>query len=216
MLYHLKKYGVPVWYDYHELTLGDNRIEGNFNNGLKLCDYAVVIISPNMYDSTCGNDELDEIHKRHNEHSIHIFPLFYNMKASLVPERYRWLTDLIYNEIDDTTGTLCPCRQIIYKLLQDKLNSFPKTKLSDLIPNNDRFIDSILRQYQAIDAKNNNAQFALLFAIEEYIAKNQNSALTSIFTQTVRSLCAEMQLNIEFPHKEMLIMEAIIIIMLQE
>lgn len=61
VLYHLKKYGVSVWYDYHELTLGDDRIHGNFTNGLDLCNYAVIIISPNMFDCNCGNDELNAI-----------------------------------------------------------------------------------------------------------------------------------------------------------
>lgn len=30
VLYHLKRFHIPVWYDYHELTLGDNRISGKF------------------------------------------------------------------------------------------------------------------------------------------------------------------------------------------
>ena len=94
ILYNLKHYGVPVWYDYHELTLGDDRIVGNFNEGLNLCDYAVVILSPNMFECKCGNDELEEIQKRYINNTIHIFPLFYNVKANELPARYSWLTSL--------------------------------------------------------------------------------------------------------------------------
>lgn len=92
ILYNLKQFGVPTWYDYHELTLGDDRIICNFANGLNICDYAVVILSPNMFDCKCGNDELDEIRKRYINNTIHIFPLFYNIKASELPTRYSWLT----------------------------------------------------------------------------------------------------------------------------
>ena len=81
VLYHLKKYHMPIWYDYHELTLGDNRIRGNFDLGLDTCNYAVVIISPNMFNCPCGNDELNEIKTRYEKGTIQVFPIFYKVKA---------------------------------------------------------------------------------------------------------------------------------------
>lgn len=38
-LYHLKNYGFTVWYDYHELILGDKKREKNFENAIKSNKY---------------------------------------------------------------------------------------------------------------------------------------------------------------------------------
>ena len=97
VLYHLKRFGINIWYDYHELTLGDNRIIGNFDLGLNKCDYAVVIISKNMFNCKCGNDELQVIKDRFKNKTIKVFPLFYNIDAYSLPNKYKWLTELIYN-----------------------------------------------------------------------------------------------------------------------
>ena len=32
LLYHLENYGVPVWYDRHDLIIGDNRQKENFES----------------------------------------------------------------------------------------------------------------------------------------------------------------------------------------
>lgn len=215
VLYHLKKYGVSVWYDYHELTLGDDRIHGNFTNGLDLCNYAVIIISPNMFDCNCGNDELNAIKKRYIEKSIHIFPLFYNITASHLPRRYRWLTKLIYNEVDDTIGTLSACNQIVYQITVDmvkmyKIKNFEDFKNYDVL---DPFIISILRLYSTIDEDNFNAKFTLLYIIYLFV-DTKKVEIPIICKRILERMCTLNQLNIQMPHKELLTVENIIIIIL--
>lgn len=213
VLYHLKRYGVPVWYDYHELTLGDNRIEGNFRNGLDFCDYAVVIISPNMYECICGNDELDEIHKRYNEHSIHIFPLFYKIKATEVPKKYSWMTNLIYNEISEDSGTLSPCRQIVYKIVCDMMPKNAKTSIKDYISTEDKYITKMLKVYSHIEDSNHNAKFSILYSLFLYM-DSIGITVNRICRKTAERISQETDLNIQYPHKELLIMEKIVMIML--
>lgn len=213
VLYHLKRYGVSVWYDYHELTLGDNRIEGNFINGLNNCNYAVIIISPNMYDCICGNDELNEIHRRHLEKNIHIFPLFYNVTASELPSQYRWLTTLIYNEIDDASGTLFPCRQIVYKLICDMAHNTSKRNLMDYNNTGNQFINKMLSAYQLIDDSNHNAKFSILYALFLYL-DTSGVFEDKLCRDVVERISQETDFNINYPHKELLIMEKIVTIML--
>lgn len=213
ILYNLKHYGVPVWYDYHELTLGDDRIVGNFNEGLNLCDYAVVILSPNMFGCKCGNDELEEIQKRYINNTIHIFPLFYNVKANELPARYSWLTSLIYNEIEDDSGTLPACNQIVYQIVKDEMNGLNIQSLNGFINVSDSYISSALQIYNQTDGDNFNARFTILYMIYLYISERNNS-ISEMHKCILQRMCKLNQLNISFPHKEILIIEAILIIIL--
>lgn len=43
LLYHLENYGVPVWYDRHDLIIGDNRQKENFEKGIIESKYAIII-----------------------------------------------------------------------------------------------------------------------------------------------------------------------------
>lgn len=213
ILYHLKKYNMPVWYDYHELTLGDNRIEGNFDLGLNLCDYAVVIISTAMFDCKCGNDELDEIKVRYENNTIHIFPIFYNIKACNLPEKYKWLTSLIYNELNDCTGTLSACNQIVYQIVKNELDLFNVKSLDGFINSSDMYISSSLSLYKQTDNDNFNARFTILYMIYLYLY-TKGFVISDMYVCILERMCKINQLNITFPHKEMLIIEVILTILL--
>ena len=85
-----------------------------------------------MFQCKCGNDELDEIKKRYENHTIHIFPIFYEITVSDLPYQYSWLTDLIYNELNQSTGSLATCKQIVYKMEKMQLK-FLEEKLKILM-----------------------------------------------------------------------------------
>lgn len=215
ILYHLKKYNIPVWYDYHELTLGDDRICGNFDLGLDLCNYAVVIISPNMFECKCGNDELDKIKIRYKNDTIHIFPIFYNIKASKLPEKYNWLTSLIYNEIDDSMGTLSACNQMVYQIIKDELNSYSVKNIDMFINCSNTYISNALYTYKQTDIDNFNSRFTILYMIYLYLSF-ENLTISDMHRCILKRMCKLNQLNIVFPHKEMLIIEKILTILLNE
>ena len=109
ILYHLRNYGLRVWYDYHILILGDDKIRENILNGVHKSKYVIFILSPNFYDCECGNMELNEIKKLYDANKIHIFPILYNVTAKDLPSEYLWITNLIYNELSQNTESLPTC-----------------------------------------------------------------------------------------------------------
>lgn len=215
VLYHLKRFHIPVWYDYHELTLGDNRITGNFELGLDLCNYAVVIISPSMFQCKCGNDELDEIKKRYQNHTIHIFPIFYEITASDLPYQYRWLTDLIYNELNQSTGSLATCKQIVYQIVKDKLNTCKIKQIQEFKNSSNYYISHAINIYLKTDEDNFSARFTILYMLYVYL-NTLNINISDMHIGIMERLCQISQLNIAIPHKEILIAEGILIILLNE
>lgn len=64
IVYHLKNYGIPVWYDRHKLLLGDNRKDKNLIEGVGKPQYACIIISENTKSSICAMEEFAIIKER--------------------------------------------------------------------------------------------------------------------------------------------------------
>ena len=215
VLYHLKRFRIPVWYDYHELTLGDNRMTGNFELGLDLCNYAVVIISPSMFQCKCGNDELDEIKKRYENHTIYIFPIFYEITVSDLPYQYSWLTDLIYNELNQSTGSLATCKQIVYKIVKDKLDNCTIKQIQAFKNSSNYYINHAINTYLKTDEDNFIARFTILYMLYVYL-RAQNINMSDMHIGIMERLCQLSQLNIAIPHKEILIAESILIILLNK
>lgn len=220
-LYHLKNYGFEVWYDYHELILGDHKNEKNFEYAIKNNDYFIVIYSENFFSSPCAIKEEELIFLESKTRKVVIFPLLYGIKFSELPLSYqKKLDNLIYNEIDDNTGTLNSVNQIIAKILIDKINSseFDITPiLSSRNTQNitDTYIKNLLTCYGDIDKSNFNARISILFSISRYIELNcmfdkRNSWLFKI----LQYLFKFTNLSIEYNHKEIIIAELAIILLL--
>ena len=91
ILFHLTNYGLPVWYDRHKMLLGDERDNKNFDEGVKACNYSIIILSANTIASECANEEIDLIYQRYKQHKMYVFPIFFNIKASQLPEKYCWM-----------------------------------------------------------------------------------------------------------------------------
>ena len=142
MLYHLKNYGINVWYDFHDMFLSDNRYSTNFKVGIGESKYVIFIISHNFFNSKCAVEELDYAQSLYEKSEIVLFPILYMMKASELPEEFNWIKKIIYNEVNQHSGTLFITNQIIEKILYDEiqklsLRSFPEIcnyfkKTSDL------------------------------------------------------------------------------------
>lgn len=66
ILFHLTNYGLPVWYDRHKMLLGDERDNKNFDEGVKACNYSIIILSANTIASECANEEIDLIYQSAN------------------------------------------------------------------------------------------------------------------------------------------------------
>lgn len=221
-LYHLKNYGFSVWYDYHELILGDYKLEKNFKYAIKSNKYFIIIYSKNLLNSPCALEEEKIIFEQSIERDIVIFPLLYNIKFSELPLEYQnKLENLIYNEINDQTGTLNSINQVITKILIDKLNHSPfeitpSLDTINLVNIADSYLHGLLSYYRNIDKGNFNARISLLFCVEQYvkttyIVDSKNKYLYTILEYLFKFT----NLNIEYNHKELIIAELSIILLLQ-
>lgn len=59
MVFHLKNYGINVWYDFHDMFLSDNRYLENFELGIGKSRYIIFILSKNFFKSNCAVEELN-------------------------------------------------------------------------------------------------------------------------------------------------------------
>lgn len=221
-LYHLKNYGISVWYDYHELILGDCKNEKNFEFAIKNNDYFVVLYSKNFFNSPCAIIEEQRIFDELKRRQIVIFPLLYNMTFEELPDEYKdKIENFIYNEINDQTGTLLSVNQIVTKYLIDIINestfdvtpSITKYVFSNL---RDKYILKLLDSYKAISTDNFNARISVLYCIYLYI-ENKKTIKKELqyLCRILKYLFTFTNLGVVFNHKEIIIAELSIIILLQ-
>ena len=211
--YHLKNYGLSIWYDYHKLFLGDNRNYHNFYEGILLNKYAIVIISENFFDCICANEELEIIKHQHEIGKMHIFPILYNITASELPDRYQWLRNLIYNEVTNKTGTLLTCNQIVCKFLSDKNNSLSLRQYQTF--SIDGFVKELLSVYFDISEENINARILTLFTIYKYlIYTNPTMDYPQYCVRAFNRIYSSTKLNLKNDWKELSILENSLLLMI--
>ena len=215
ILYHLKNYGLKVWYDYHTLILGDDKIEENINNGVYKSKYVILILSPNFYDCECGNMELDEIKKLHDLKKLHIFPILYNVKAKDLSKQYSWITNMIYNELSNDTPSLPTCNQIICQILKDEIISKKYQSFCDIKANND-YINNLISSYKLLDNQNITAKLTILFCINEFLKSFQKDITSHFCCKILSQLFKYTALNLKISFKELIIAEQSINIILNE
>lgn len=207
VLYHLKKYGLSVWYDNHEHILGDNK-DTNYMIGIDESPYAVVIFSSDFIHSPGAIEELEYIACKYRERKIHVFPIFYNIKSDLIPEPFKWLCDLIYNELDETTGTLLTCNQIVSKIMMDQLQSQKYTSIDEFVQNSSGlppYLLKLLDTYQEILPINLNSRLTLLYSIFIYL--QTKILVPSYLKKTVQYLFTITRLDLRYNFKETIIFE---------
>lgn len=171
----MANFGFALWYDRHKMMLGDKRNYKNFIEGIVQTEYAIVVMSKNSIKSTCVAEEMEYLEEQYNKGLITIFPILYNIRPTELPEKYRWLTELVYKELDEKSGTLLTCNHIITKILSDELKKCRCQTLNELLHflemnNQDKFITNILGSYLEISGQNHNARISILYSICIYIS----------------------------------------------
>ncbi len=129
IVYHLKNYGIDIWYDRHNLLLGDNRIEKNLNEGASECRYAVAIFSKFTKDSVCTMEELAIIKERVSNGSVVVFPILFGISPSEITEDLLWIKDLIFKEANQSTGTREICNHIVCRITGEILKNAASKRL---------------------------------------------------------------------------------------
>lgn len=223
IVYHLKNYGVNIWYDRYSLIMGDNRIEKNLIDGASKCKYAITIISEFTATSPCTMEELSIIKKRHEMGEVSIFPVLYEISPDNLSTNLLWIKELIFKEANRRSGTYEICNHISCKITDDilqeyKMNSIQNIVeyLSDTIPLSTH---TILKSYQETDAKNLNSKVALLYSAYitiKVLIKSSNNNLTNMISCIFERLFSETKLNLEIDYREIWLLENAICILINQ
>lgn len=220
ILFHITNYELPVWYDRYNMLMGDNRDYKNFEEGIEQCKYAIVIVSPNSIESDCAQEEMKLIHKRHMTERMTIFPIFYNIKACALPENLRWMTKLVYKELDGSIDARGTCNHIICRVLLDELEKYKIRSINDFFERYDRnsalcYITKLLKAYCQISDDNRDAKIALLYSVCIYIREYYNLNGTPNFYYTgVDRLFDETRLHLPIDIRETLIFERLTLLLI--
>lgn len=217
MVFHLKNYGFNVWYDFHDMYLSDARFETNFEHGIKDSKYVIFILSPNFFTSKCAVEELDYAQSLYEQGMINLFPILYMLESNQLPEQYNWIRKIIYNEINEHSGTLFVTNQIIEKLLYDQVKTTALRSMSEIaqfcLKNDFCYLHKLAEAFINLDLSNYSARIAMLYSMYLYVdTQNENSNIDII----VRRIINFTLLNISLDHLSLSIFQLAIIIKLNK
>lgn len=221
IVYHLKNYGINVWYDRQSLLLGDNRIEKNLNEGAGECAYAITIISHNTEDSVCTMEELSIIKSRYKKNDIIVFPILYEIKPNDIPNELKWIKQIIFKEVNRNSGTRDICNHVACKITDDILSKYNYRSVREILricpkdlPNT---VIELIDSYYLVDENNLNCRVALLYATYLVIINYHNdksNPLYNLITKIFERLFSETRLNIEIDYRELWLLENSICILI--
>jgi len=213
LVYHLKNYGINVWYDRYEMVMGDDRVKKNLEEGAGKCRYALIVLSANTIKSTCATEEIKILESRYLRKEVIIFPVLYELKPSNIPTVFGWIKKLIFKEADRTTGTLEICNHIACRITQDMLSSCKYKTIREIMNSGlhlPRSADLLLNRYIQIDYANLNSRVALLYAVYVIIVNTCDPAtipLSEVPTNAFERLFAETLLNLTIDYRELWLLE---------
>lgn len=204
MVFHLKNYGFNVWYDFHDMFLSDNRFHENFDLGIGKSRYVIFIISHNFFNSKCAVEELKYAQNLYEKGEIVLFPILYLIKASDLPNEYDWIKKIIYNEVNEHSGTLFVTNQIIEKMLHDESMSLPFRSFSEisnyLKEQSEIYLSKLLETYMALDLPNYSARIALLYSAYLYIYIQGGKGFDDYICSIIAKIVTFSSLNISLDH----------------
>lgn len=214
IVYHLKNYGIDIWYDRNKLLMGDNRIEKNLVEGAGQCNYSIAVISKNTINSPCTLEELSIIKVRYYNKDVTVFPVLYEISPDTIPLELEWIKEIIFKEVDRSSGTRDICNHIACKYSEDLLEKY-EIKTIPLVLNNKQIpkdIKEILICYQSMDSFNLNSKISLLYAAH-IVFKDRLlniESLPQFYFKSFERLFSETKLNISINYRELWLLENII------
>lgn len=221
ILFHLTNYGIPVWYDRHKMLMGDKRNYKNFVEGVGYSKYAIVILSPNsIANGCCAREEIMLIEEKYKSGDMTVFPIFFNLKATDIPQEFLWMKDLVYKELVISSDSLSTCNHIICKILLDELSKYRIKSVNDFLfckngSSSHMYLKSIMYAYTSISDENRDAQISLLYAGYLYIKTHFGiKELPEFYYKGAERLFGETRLHLPIDLRESLIMERIFLLLI--
>lgn len=220
LVFHLKNYGFDVWYDFYDMFLGDNRYEENFKKGISGSQYVIFIISKNFFTSNCAKEELDYAQLLYEKGEIILFPLLYHMSANELPKEYNWIKKIIYNEIEDHSGTLFVANQIIERMLHDEVLNSKYRSFSECVNylrnSGKDYMYSLFDSYLHLDIQNYTARITLLYSAYLYIKSKRLVNDDSYTCKIVQRIYIFTGLNITLDHLSLSILSLAMLLILND
>lgn len=220
MIFHLKNYGMKVWYDFHDMFLSDDRFHTNFEVGIGKSKYIIFIISHNFFNSKCALEELKYVQALYEKNEIILFPILYKLEASELPDAFNWLRKIIYNEVNEQSGTLFVTNQIIEKILHDKCTLLPLRSFSEIYnvmqKNSLTYLCKLVDTYMYLDIPNYSAKISILYAIYLYISNENEIIQEDYIGKIVDKIVTLTSLNITLDHLSFNIFKLAILIALNK
>lgn len=219
IFYHVTNYSLPVWYDRHEMLLGDERDYKNFEEGVNKSRYAVIILSKNAINSPCACEEIDLIRKRHNNGEMYVFPIFYTICASDLPKEFLWMTKLVYKELDAATDSLSACNHIVSKFLLDELEKYQFQSLKTFLPFCKNkpvyaYLRNLIEAYNSINDSNHDAKISLLYASCKFLLLHYPLETAPLYySKGVDKLFSETKLHLPIDLRETIIFERLFLLL---
>lgn len=212
IVYHLKNYGVNIWYDRYEMVMGDNRSKKNIEEGAGKCGYALIILSQNTVESLCATEEIKILESRYYKKEVTIFPVLYEIKPCDIPTQFQWIKNLIFKEVNHTTGTLEICNHIACKITSDMLGNCRYRTINEIVSGNSPLpgsVKSLLNKYIKVDNANLNSRVALLYATYIIIADSLPITLDvcEVPIKVFERLFTETLLNLIIDYRELWLLE---------
>lgn len=215
LVYHLINYGIKVWYDRHELLMGDNRIQKNLIEGVSTCDYAIIIISKNTESSVCAMEEISIIRDKYLHGNVVVFPVLYEIAPRDLPDELKWVSEMIYKEIDRHSGAYRICNHIACRITNDYIVNLICRKITDaskcLNPEQHQSILSLVNCYLNVDRDNLNGRIALLYAVYlialQYIPERKDDEMLCVAIRIFERMFSELRLNISIDYRDMWLLE---------
>lgn len=221
VVYHLKNYGIDVWYDRYEMVMGDDRQKKNIQEGAEKCKYALIILSSNTINSLCATEEIEILKSRYYKGEVVIFPVLYELKPYEIPSKFGWVGNLIFKEVNNTSGTLEICNHIACKITNDILDNCRYRTIKEIVssslplPNS---VTALLDKYTKIDNANLNSRVTLLYATYLIIIESNKITIDSLCEVPIKvfeRLFTETLLNLKVDYRELWLLENAMCILIE-
>jgi hypothetical protein len=202
------------------MLLGDERDYKNFVEGVDHSKYAVIILSQNAINSVCAKEEIELIEKKHKKGEIIVFPIYYKLKATEIPVKFKWMSQLVYKELDETTDSLSACNHIVCRILLDELAKYRIDSLNTFTKQYEKipaytYLIKLIKSYISISGDNRDARLSLLFAGCEYIKCHYNlDSIPRYYYEGVDFLFSQTKLHLPIDLRETLIFERLFLLLL--
>ena len=192
--------------------VGDDRFKKNIEEGAGKCQYALIILSSNTIDSLCATEEIEILESRYFRREVVIFPVLYELKPCDIPTKFEWVKNLIFKEVNRTTGTLEICNHIACKITYDMLDNCRYKTINEIVSDNSPLpntIKSLLNKYLKIDNANLNSRVALLYATYIIIIESIpiTTDLRELPSKAFERLFTETLLNLTIDYRELWLLE---------